>query len=537
MFSDVSAVVYYQACTGNQLLYICMNQSFATTPERAEQQVHQLLQEGKLQEAASACDHLTETFPAYGPGWCTASELAMSLKHPDVALRAIDRALRIAPQKPEWLLQKMACLTVSGNLASARETAAELDGHEFDTAYHASTCGRTLNRLELFDDAVRHYRSAVRIEPDNGTNHFNLGSALRHLGRLEEAGDSFDRAIELNPDDYQAYKVRSELRTQSAEANHVDELRSALEKAPEDHPGRVQLCYALAKELEDMEEFEASFSYLQSGASAYRRGIKYDQGRFIEPLNRFREVYKAKVFDAPDPGYINADPIFIIGMPRSGGSLVDKVLSSHSVVKSAGRIHTFGKEIFNQCMRVFSSVPEDPAELVALTRKINYAALGETYVASARRAAEASAHFVDMLPINFAYAGLIHLALPKAKIVWLKRDPMDTCYDVYRTLFQGAYPYSYDLIEIANYYAAYQELMAHWQTVMPDVFHIVRYEEFVTEPRPAVELLLEYCHLSWEDACIHFDVGAAEGRNGKSIGMWRNYEKQLQPIADILGTT
>jgi tetratricopeptide (TPR) repeat protein len=522
-----------------------MTKGSERSPQQAEQHVLQLMREGKLREAAAASDELTQTYPDYDSGWRTASQLAMNLNEPAIALRAIDQALRVSPGKPEWLLQKMACLAVKGDISAAKVAAAELERHDFDAPYHAATCGLTLIRLGLFEGAEHHYRRAVALEPDNGTNHYNLATVLRFLGRLNDAASSLGRAVELNPDDFDAHLLRSGLRTQTAEENHLESLRAVLERTPEKHPGRVRINYALAKELEDVEDFDASFECLSLAASARRSAMQYHPERDLATMRKIREVYTEDVFGGSVEGFVNADPIFVIGSPRTGTTLVDRILNSHSVVESAGELQAFGIELVNQCMHISDIKPQAPADLVPLTRQIDFAALGEAYVGNARPKTAPTAHFIDKLPMNFLYAGLIHLALPKAKIVWLDRDPMDTCYAVYKTLFEGAYPYSYDLQELANYYVEYRNLMAHWFDVMPGVIHTVRYEDLVTEPRPVIESLLDYCGLSWEEQCLNFHesedavttASAAQVRqalHAGSVGKWHNYEKQLQPVVEIL---
>jgi len=522
-----------------------MTQGSKIPAQQAEQHVLQLMREGRLREAAAASDELTQTYPDYESGWRTASQLAMSLNEPVIALRAIDQALRVSPENPECLLQKMACLAVIGDISAAKVVAAELEGHNFDTPYQAATCGLTMTRLRLFDGAEHHYRRAVALEPDNGTNHYNLATVLRFYGRLDEAGVSLDKAIELNPDDYEAHSLRSGLRTQTEADNNVESLVSALGGSQENHPGRVRLYYALAKELEDLEEYESSFENLSLGASARRGSMQYHPERDLATMRKIREVYSKELFDGSNEGFVNAEPIFVIGSPRTGTTIIDRILNNHSVVESAGELQTFGIELVNQCKTLSDIAPKDPADLVPVTRQIDFAALGEAYVASARPKTAATAHFVDKLPMNFLYAGLIHLALPKAKIIWLDRDPLDTCYAVYKTLFEGAYPYSYDLKELGNYHVGYRKLMAHWFDVMPGVIHTVRYEDLVTGPRRVVESLLDYCSLSWEEQCLNFHDSAGavttasavqvrEALHTGSVGKWRHYSEQLQPIAEIL---
>ena len=173
-----------------------------------------------------------------------------------------------------------------------------------------------------------------------------------------------------------------------------------------------------------------------------------------------------------------------------------------------------------------------------MSAKIDFEALGEAYISATRGVVGESAHFVDKLPFNFLYAGLIHLALPKAKIVLLQRDPMDTCYAVYKTLFEAAYPFSYDLEELANYFVAYHRLVEHWLECLPERIHIVRYEELVSDSRPVIEALLDYCGLSFEDACIRFyenreastTASASQVRSEmhtRSVGNWKKLQATI----------
>jgi len=491
-----------------------------------EQNIWQLVKAGKLNDAAAACDQLNEAFPDYGSGWSTSSRVAISLNEPLIALKAIERALLITPGEPVWLLQKMASLAVLSDLTAANAVADEIAKHDFATAYHASSCAVTLTRLERFADAEFHYQRAVDLEPDSPIYQFNLASAQRFLGKLDAARESLDRTLQLNPVDCEAQLLRSELNTQTESDNNVDSLHSTLEKLPEEHPGRVQLYFALAKELDDLQRYEESFQKLQLGASERRSKLTYQASHDLHTMATIREQFGKDVIDSAAQGFINAEPIFVVGMPRSGTVLVDRILSSHSVVQSVGEPQSFGLELMNQCEKAAGVTPKNALELLAAAREIDFAALGEAYLNRVRPADGEYAHFVDKLPLNFMYASLIHLALPKAKIVLTERDPMDNCYTAFRTLFTGACPYTYDLDELANYFVEYRQLIDHWRSVMPGVMHTVRYEDLVGDSRPVVEGLLDHCDLSLEDQC--FDHRA------EAVGKWRNYSDQLQPVADIL---
>ena len=515
------------------------------TAQELEQNIWQLVKAGRLHDAAAACDQLNQAFPDFDSGWNTSSRVAINLNEPVIALQAVQRALLISPGKPEWLLQKMACLAVYGDLKAANVIADELAQHAFNSAYHASSCAVIMNRLNRFEDSERHYRRALELNPDNPNFRYNLATAQRAIGKVDEATTLVEEILSENPADSEAQFLRSSLRKQTESNNNLDSLHTALERVPEEHPGRAQLLFALAKELNDLRRFDESFRRLQQGASKRRSKITYDADLDLQAMRVIRDTFNKELFASAEEGFVNAEAIFVIGMPRSGIAVVDRILGRHSVVRSIGASQAFGVEIVNQVEKTADVLGGDTIKLIKQACAVDFAALGEAYVENARPAGKSNAHFVNKLPNNFMYAGLIRLALPKAKIILLERDPMDICYAMFKTLFSGKYPYSYDLDELANYIVAYRQLMDHWRAVMPGVIHTVSYEALVADSRPVIEDLLQYCDLSFEDACLNYQaavdsantgggVDAAHSRRAKSIGYWKNYSDQLEPVAEIL---
>jgi tetratricopeptide (TPR) repeat protein len=516
-----------------------------SNPTELEAEIRQLIQAKKYREAAKLCDQMNQQFPEFESGWYTASHLAMAIKEPMLAVSAIDRALQLSPGKPEWLFQRVECLGALGDVDTARATAEQLSEHLFDSAGISAAFALSLSRLGMYEAARRHYRQAVELEPDEGQYHYNLATVERFLGNIRAANDAVTRCIELRPDDDEAHLLRAGLVTQTGAVNNIETLLEAFSRADGQARRQVKICFALAKEFEDVEDYPRSFEYLSIGASLRRSNMAYTPQKDLDAIQNIQDVYTPDMFDGRIEGHINAEPIFVIGMPRTGTTLVERILSGHSVVQSAGERQTFSLELVKHCKQVSEEMSGNPADLVSMSASIDFMALGEDYIAGTRPDTGNTAHFVDKLPLNFLYAGLIHLALPKAKIVLLDRDPMDTCYAVYKNLFEGIYPFSYDLKELANYFVAYQKLIDHWQAVMPGVMHVVKYEELVTTPKPVIENLLSSCGLSWEDECLNFHKSAQAATTASaaqvtsnifqtSIGKWRNYEEQLKPVSDIL---
>jgi len=488
---------------------------------------------------------MNQRFPEFESGWVTASKLAMEIDEPRIAVRALDRALALSPGKPALLLWRLECLVATGDTGKARVMARQLAALEFPLAAQASRLALQLNRLGMFGLARVHYERCCELEPGNGEHWYNLATVERFSGNIAAAQAAVDHCIALRPDDADAHFLRAGLRTQTAESNNVEALESARERSEPGGRDRIRLCYALAKELEDLGEHERSFACLAEGAGQRRARMRYTPGHELRVLEALRQTFTADMFDGHIQGHASAEPIFVVGMPRTGTTLVDRILGSHSVVSSSGELRAFAVELTRACRGIPGGPARAPGDLVVQSRNIDFEALGEAYVVAARPEGADVAHFVDKLPLNFLYAGLIHLALPNAKIVVLERDPMDTCYAVFKTLFEGIYPFSYDLEELAHYFVAYRRLIVHWEHVMPGVMHTVSYERLVSDPKPVVQDLLDYCNLSYEDACLEYQANpeatttasAVQVRSGfstRSIGMWKHYRKHLQPVEAIL---
>lgn len=522
-----------------------MNAQPPVTPEALERQIWQLMKTGRLEQAAAACDQLNQAFPEYGSGWNTSSRLAIALNEPVIALQAVQRALLLSPGKPEWLLQKMASLAVYGDLEAANVIADELAGHEFASGYHASTCAVTLNQLGRYADAERHFARAVELNPNNPNYRFSLASAQRYQGKMEAAARSIDKAVELNPLDCEAQLMRSSFRQCTDDDNHVASILAVMDKLDDDHPGRVQLHYALFKEFDDLGRYDDAFAQLQKGARLRRSALAYDPGAELDSMRLLEAQFDASMFANSVQGHITAEPIFIIGMPRAGTALAENILANHPVVRTTGESRHFGVELFNQCERVLGAAPANTDDLLVAAKQIDFAALGEAYCKQARPVGGEFAHFVDRQPVNFKYAGLIHLALPKAKIIVVEREPVENCFVALRTLFPGAYPYTYDLQELGEYFLAYRRLLAHWRALLPDRIHTVHYEDLVQDSKAAIERVLGACDLSYDSACLNFytrsdtsetadPVQLRQGLRERTLGQWQHYRAHLGPLIEIL---
>lgn len=509
-----------------------------------EKQVWDSIGSNKIRRAVSDCEQLNRQFPAFASGWHTASHLALKLNKASMALAAIDKALAIEPDSAAWLLQRGLCLLKLGRMASLKELVGRLGALKVETAYQLSALGTLLNRMGEHEQAIAPYEKAAKLEPDRSKHFYNLACTQRSLGRVADAERNFDETIRLNPADYEAIKVRSELRKQSPDDNHVEELETLLEAGIADPRGRVNICFALAKELEDLGESQRSFHYLKIGADTRRSLMQYDVQRDLETMASIRQTYGPDLFDGSIEGDNNSEAIFILGMPRTGTTLVERILSSHTDVFAAGELNNFAVQMTRLVKESAGNRNVSREQLVEMSAGIDFKKLGQAYVDSTRPFTGHTAHFIDKLPLNYLYIGLIHLALPNAKIVSLERHPLDTCYAIYKQLFLDAYPFSYDLEELGRYYVAYHQLMEHWNSVLPGVIHTVRYENLVADLEADAQQLIEFCGLDWQPQCLKFyenpnasttasTVQVRQPVYQSSVGKWRNYREQLAPLIAV----
>jgi len=462
-------------------------------------------------------------------------------------LGCLDQVLSLDPHDAPMLIKRAQCLLALGRLPEACEAAAaaQLKAPADPVLYDA--LGSLFSRANDQQRALSAYERAVTLAPNNPHFIFNRATVYRFLGQLAEAEADYDRVIALKPADYEAYANRSELRTQSVDANHIDELEALIAQGIAEWRGDVQIRYALAKEYEDIGEHAKSFQHLQQGAKKRRAHLRYDGSVDVATVDWIIDAFPAAPNDGTQPhGDAPSDaPIFIVGLPRSGTTLVDRILGSHSQVHSAGELDHFALCMVDAVRRKSGGAQLPRRELVARSADLDFPALGRDYLERARYAAAGGVRFTDKMPLNYLYCGLIRRALPNAKIVHVARRPMAACYAMYKTLFRDGYPFSYDLGEIGRYYIGYRRLMDHWQATLPSAMYPMRYEALVADQPGETRKLLEFCGLEWQDACLEFHrnpsptttASAAQVRRrlyDSSVSQWRHYAAELAGLNDQL---
>lgn len=510
-----------------------------------EAQARAALKRGDLSAAAIAARELALAEPDRSTGYFLLGIVAAEAGQIAKAIPLIEAAVERRPEA-EHLAQLAKLLILLRRDGEAAEAAARALTLAPDDPLTLDTIGCVLTRLGRHEEALAPFAAAVAAEPGNLDYRYNLAAANGFTGRVEEARTHYEEILSRDPGNARTHYALAILSRQTTEANHVPRLQAALAatERPED---ALRIRYALAKELEDIGDADA-FQHLSAANAEHKHAIRYDFAQDAAIFDAIEALFAGGTSAlAAGPGDPDPAPIFVVGMPRTGTTLVDRILSSHRDVGSAGELQAMPLAV-KQLAGTQSRTVIDPVTIAA-SGGIDPAAIGGTYLARAsHHRPEGTARFTDKLPANFLYIGHIARALPDARIVCLRRNPMDTVWSNYKNLFasQSAYyAYSYDLMDTARYYLRFDRLMRLWESLFPGRVLQLSYEQLVAEQEGQTRRLLEHCGLAWDDACLSFHENsaavatpsAAQVRrplNADGVGKWRSHSEALHEVASWL---
>lgn len=463
------------------------------------------------------------------------------------AAEVIGRALQIDAQRAEYHAQLGRCLVALNRPREALEAAQRALALQPADAPTLDALGVLLSRLGAHTEAVEPLERAVARAPGNAAYCHNLGAALQFVGAFERAAAAYRAALAADPGHYRAWSALSQVAQPGLSEEELERLEALLPRFAADPDAMLHACHALARQCEERGDFARAFALLEQG----KRGKRARLGR--RPQDD-RELFAAAErvgttgsSAGADSGGEPGEPIFVVGMPRTGTTLVERIISSHPEVFSAGELTHFAVAL-KRAARTSGPLVLDAPTLEAATR-VDLPALGRAYLESTRPRTGHTRHFVDKMPLNFFYAGIIHRALPGARIVCLRRNPLDACLGNYRQLFATEFPYyaySYDLLDTGRYYLQFDRLMRRWRELLPaHGFREVQYEAVVADTEREARRLLAFCGLEWHPGCLRFHENAAPVATASSVqvrrpiystavGRWRCYERQLEPLIALL---
>jgi tetratricopeptide (TPR) repeat protein len=454
----------------------------------------------------------------------------------------LEAALEVKPNYVAARLDYVRVLIDRQKYLRAREETDTLLRLEPGNRDYLSLYAATCVGLGEHESAIARYRELLAASPASADLHVSLGHSLKAVGRKKEATESYQMAAAARPSFGDAWWSLANLKTYSFSQNEIVQMR-AEEAAPGTDPvDRYHLCFALGKALEDRNEFAESWQFYERGNALKRAESRYHPD--ISETNTLKqvEVCTAQFFGARvGVGEPNFDPIFIVGLPRSGSTLIEQILASHSLVE--------GTHELSDIQRIVVEIRglEDnryPAALAELAPE-EFRRLGERYITDTRAYRQGKPFFIDKMPNNFCHIGLIHLMLPNAKIIDVRRDPMACCVSNLRQLFAKGQEFTYSIEDIARYYRTYLELMRHWDAVLPGRILRVWHEDVVEDLEGNVRRILGFCGLEFEPTCVEFykterSVNTASSEQVRrpiflgGLFQWRNYEPWLGPLKDKL---
>jgi tetratricopeptide (TPR) repeat protein len=473
--------------------------------------------------------------------------IAAEHRNPVKALELTEKALEIEAGHLGARAQRARALLALHRQAEARaeaEAAAALDprdGHVLDTL------GVVLSRTGAYQAAAALFRRATMRRPDHADWQYNLGSALQFTGDLTGARTAYEAALKVRPGHHRALSSLVSLSRQTETDNQVPALQALFDDADPDPARQQHLGHALAKSFEDMGDHPAALSWLGRAKAGRRRAAPYTIDRDKALFEAAAATAKPATGGCEDPA-----PILIVGLPRTGTTLLDRVLSSHPDIVSAGELGDFS--LLVKRMTATPSPLVLDVETFAAADRLDFETLGRAYVERARAAVEdgagaTAARVIDKMPLNVLNVGLIHRALPNARILCLRRHPVDSALSNYRQLFATDFPYydyAFDLADAGRYYALFDRLVAHWRAILPpDRFAEVAYEDMVADLEGQTRRVLDLIGLPFDPACLAFHENASAVSTASSVqvrsplystsvGRWKRYGDGLKPLLDAL---
>lgn len=510
------------------------------------QQANASLQSGALPSAEEACREVLVLDPLNSQAHLM---LAGIVGQRDQHRLACDHALRAAqkmgPQTPQHIAAVTLRLIAVGEYERAVQVIRKIDPRRMRLASVLVEFSQQLSLMEEHAQALRYLDAAMAMGISAESLGYLRGNLLKFLGRMDEAAQEYERSLALNPDYAYAHWALAYLGMPGDSRARANRVRKSLDASAASNPDLPYLQYALFKELDACGDTEAAWKALEAGAVARRVQISYHGGEEAALFERLAQATGAGFLAKAAAGESTMVPIFVLGLPRTGTTLLERILGGHPDVTLCGELNDFRMQL-KWCTDHHSLGFLDNT-CVDRIREIDYAELGSRYLGHVAWRAPATNFFSDKNPGNFMLAGLILKAVPQARIVHLRRNPMDSCFSNMKELFAAnSHPYSYSFEDLAAHYQNYSRLMSHWHQVAPGRILDVHYEDLVTDPEAQARRVMDYCGLSYDAAQIRVESNAAPVSTASSaqvrqpihtrnIGGWKRYESQLAPLKAMLG--
>lgn len=493
---------------------------------------------GRVQAAVEAFQKVTELNPAYADGFNNLGAILQEQGKLDGAIKSYQKALSLKPDYADAYNNMGNALLVQGKLEKAITFYEKALSLKPDYADAYNNMGEALKGQGKLKEAIKSYEKVLSLRPDYAEAHNNIGNALQEQGKLEEAIKSYEKALSLKPDHAKAHRNLSSLVKYQPENTQITLVNEMIQKADLKDDDRCHLQYTLAKMKEDLGDLAKSYENYVAGGKLRKKLLSYDFKQDELLFNRIKASaprLKELVFNEPITASTNT-PIFILGMPRSGTTLVEQIISSHSQVHGAGELPFLSR---------FGGFLSRSNQIISSD---NILQIRTAYLHELEKVSNGCRFVSDKMPQNFMHIGLILKALPEAKLIHVKRDPAATCWSNFKHYFDSkGLGYSYDLKDTVNYFKLYQDLMEFWDQQYSDKIYHLDYERLTREQEPETRKLIEHLELDWEDDCLSPQENKRSVRTASQLQVrqkvytgssrsWRKYEPFLNGVFDEFET-
>jgi len=499
------------------------------------------LADGNVNEAEDIIRPFLKRHREHIEGMRLLAKIALENQYPNDAEILLESVLELAPDYHAARYDYVLALVDLHKHGRAREEIEKLIAAEPANPANRITFASILVALGELEEAVARYGELIEERPQDADVTHSLGHALKTLGQHEEAVATYHRATEIRPGFGEAYWSLANLKTYRFTDEELDRMREQEGQETASAEDRYHLCFALGKGLEDRAEYAESFSYYERGNMLKKIECRYRAGLQERSSRRLCEICDAEFFAAREGwGSDSAAPIFVLGLPRAGSTLLEQILASHSEVEGTMELANIPRLVGTLGARAPAGQTPYPNLLNELTAG-QCLHFGENYLRDTLDYRSGKAYFIDKMPNNFRNIGIIQLILPNAKIIDARRDPMDCGFSNFKQLYANGHHFSYGLEDIGRYYGKYVEMMEHWNRVLPGRVLRVQHEDVLTDLEGSVRRILEHCNLPFEQACVDFHkterrVHTASSEqvrrpiNRDGVDRWKSYEEWLEPL-------
>lgn len=504
-----------------------------------------LREQDKAEQAEHALRKAIAQNPRYTDAYVNLAGICHAEGQDVEALRLLGEVLKYAPKHVKTLLMVARVQTKRASYALAEQACRLALAEEPGSAEALMVLGQIMHETDHYEAAVDLMSKAAAADPTNAEVMNFYGVTLKSVGRLDEARDCILKAIDLNEKMFGCYANLNDVYTFTKDDPYFAKIEALLNDGDHDLKRSLPLHYAYAKGLEDIGQHERALEHYIAGGKIKRSMLNYVEEETFGFFDRIKEAFPAELFaNRPFAGNPNEQPVFIVGMPRSGSTLVEQILSAHPQVHGAGEVKYLSNSMHALRDR-FPSLSRYP-ELVGELTEVQYGAFAEDYVQRISTHAGAATRITDKLLTNYFFVGLIHLLFPNARIINTRRNPIDNCLSAFTKLFKDDMPHSYDLGELGRYYRKYDDLMGHWNAVLPaGVVKTIVYEDVVNDTERLAHELIDFVGLPWDESCLKFHESSRPVKTASvaqvrkpiysgSVDRWRRYGAGLAPLIAAL---